>query len=103
MVPMRLALPLTILCISATATAADETSDKLCPILSSVAAQSVGAIPEMAQAFLVIAVASAYDEDHDALANVLETADASATAACPEARTAILAATKKPSLNDAMR
>ena len=75
--------------------AADGMSDKLCPILSAVATQSAGAIPEMTQANLVLSVADAYGYDHDAL-EVLDAADASATAACPDARTAVLAATGNP-------
>ena len=78
-------------------------SDRLCPILAAVAGQSAGAIPEMTQATLVMQVADAYGYDHDALMQVLDAADASTTAACPAARSAVLAATGKASLTDAMR
>ena len=78
-------------------------SDKLCPILASVADQSSGAIPEFVQATLVMQVADAYGYDHDALMKVLDTADASTSAACPDERNAVLAATKQPSLTAAMR
>jgi hypothetical protein len=55
------------------------------------------------QAQLVMRVAGAYDYDPAALDAVLESADAATGDACPDARAAILTATEKPSLTDAMR
>ena len=90
-------------CLAAAAAQADAMSDKLCPILQKTVTDTAGAIPEFAQAQLVMSVADAYDYDPDALQVVLDQADASTTAACPDARTAVLAAVQKATLTDAMR
>jgi hypothetical protein len=99
--PLVAAVAITL--IAATDAGADEMSAKLCPILDSVAGDTAGFIPEAVQAQLVMQVAGAYDYDPAALDAVLESADAATGDACPDARAAILNATKKPSLTDAMR
>ena len=78
-------------------------ADKLCPILAGVAAEFGTAIPEAAPAQLVIRVAGTYDYDPDALDAVLDGADAATAAACPADRAAVLDATGKASLTEAMR
>jgi hypothetical protein len=91
------------LCLAATSVQADAMADTLCPILQRIAGEAAGMVPEAVQASLVIDVGGAYDYDHDALMAVLDGSDAATGAACPEARAAILAATRKDSLADAMR
>lgn len=98
-----LALLAAVLALHPLAGSADALSDKLCPILAEIAGSTEGFVPEAVQAQLVMGVGSAYDFDPDALNEVLDGADASAEAGCPDARTAILAATGKQSLYDAMR
>ena len=78
-------------------------SDRLCPILAAVAADTSGAIPEAVQARLVMRVAGAWDYDPDALQAMLDGADAATETACPAERAAIVAATGKASLAEALR
>jgi hypothetical protein len=100
---MRRPLAAVSLALLATTAAADEMSDRLCPILAAVAADASGAIPEAVQAQLVMRVAGAWDYDPDALQAVLDGADAATGAACPADRAAIVQATGKESLAEAMR
>jgi hypothetical protein len=100
---IRAAVLLAALTALPPAASADEMSDKLCPILSSIAASTQGYIPEAVQAQVVIDVGGAYDHDHDALMRVLDEADATTSAACPDARAAILAGAAKDSLTSVMR
>lgn len=101
MIGRRLAAAVIVALLPAVASAAD-TAERLCPILKSIAAAG-GGMPEMVQANLVMAVAEAWDYDHDALMAVLDDADAATGAACPQDRAAVLAATGKPTLTEAMR
>ena len=94
------ALPLALLAAPA---AAQEMAETLCPILAGVAAELGGAVPEAAQAQLVMRVAGAYDYDPAALDAVLDGADGATAAACPTDRAAVIAATGKASLAEAMR
>jgi hypothetical protein len=83
--------------------AADELSDRICPILEKVETHSAGQAPFAVQANLVMEVAGAYDFKPEALQNVLANVDAATTAACPKLRESILKQLQMDSLQSAMR
>ena len=80
-------------------------SQKLCEIVKTVAAENPGAIPEAARAQLVIAVTSELPDDaeSDTLMKVVDEMDAFTMKQCPEDRTKLLSLLKKDTLRDALR
>ncbi|WP_147283839.1 hypothetical protein [Bosea caraganae] len=99
----RLAALCCLVLLSASASAADELSARICPILEKAAKEGKGKDSVMAQYGLLMAVGGAYDFKPEPLKAVLANVDAATTAACPEARAAVLKLVARETLAQALR
>lgn len=91
-----------VLCITSAASA-DDISDKVCPIIEKIAAESSGKADYAVQSEILFQIVGAYDDDGDKLREIVGQLDASTTAACPDARTTVLTAAAVQSLAQALR
>ncbi|MEZ5805693.1 MAG: hypothetical protein R3E51_20050 [Rhizobiaceae bacterium] len=87
----------------ASAASADELSDRVCPILKTIASGMAGKADYAVQAELVMEIGGAYDFDGEKLRDVTANLDASTSETCPDSRSAILRHLSMNSLEQAVR